>query len=779
MFDSLTDIGSNVGFALGIYWVFAASITSYFSFIPFLILVLFCAASPLWFICKPWATLKALNRKSKIRMAAQGLFEMAGVLCLVFGLHLCGPIRTAILYSFEVFVAQVIRKFKEDKSTPALNTSVHSDGSESISLGLAVLCVGVVTIAPHGDPTCHSFFPNAFGCILILVSASCSIIVRTLTKRSTRLQFPNTSEKTENVQFCLRMTAALIAVLPLWLVGTLESMIEWVFGIAPKSDGSGSFWFTVMAGIFFGFFGILVPFYVKSVQGEEQGGSGGRNNNSSGGSGSNKDKLNRQVPFAVILITILTCIGINGTMLDTLHFPMVLAIILAICAHMSRPTDSSSEITSSSSSGGNYSNLSVSLAPKRTKEGIIITCKKVIRHIMESSDSRRILLFLILNFAFMFVEILVGLATNSLGLLSDAGHMFFDCASLFIGLVASYVSKWKPDATMSFGYGRCEVLAGFINSIFLVFVALSISMEGLHRLTSTTEINGDNLLLVSIGGLLVNLVGLFFFHDAMEGHSDDDHDHEDGNENIQGLFLHVLADTLGSVGVIVSSGLLQFWGIVWADAVASLFVSVLIVLSVVPLLKTTLQDLMCSCPSNKMEKIQFGIQRIEHLTGVVKTNKAHFWRHSHSQLIGLLEVEIASPKNNNSNGVDSEANSTINNKAVSSSLSINDASSTTSSVIAFESSNDNFVQELLREIHSLLRECGVSNSTVEIRYSSSKSSISTNDTNSTVNMDDSKDNNINNNNNNNNNNNIHTPEAITPGSAVTSSTGISNVSALV
>ena len=75
------------------------------------------------------------------------------------------------------------------------------------------------------------------------------------------------------------------------------------------------------------------------------------------------------------------------------------------------------------------------------------------KHIMDNGNSRRIFIFLCINFTFMFVELVVGFLTNSLGLISDAGHMLFDCSALFIGLYASYVSKMKPNQIYTFGYG--------------------------------------------------------------------------------------------------------------------------------------------------------------------------------------------------------------------------------------------------------------------------------------------------------------------------------------
>lgn len=194
----------------------------------------------------------------------------------------------------------------------------------------------------------------------------------------------------------------------------------------------------------------------------------------------------------------------------------------------------------------------------------------------------------------MFVEAIYGYWTNSLGLISDAFHMGFDCTALSIGLYASYISKFPPDINHPFGYVRHEVLSGFINGVFLVFVGLNVFVESIERILEPPEIHTEMLLLVSVLGLIVNLVGLFFFHEHSHDHDhghDHDHHHE-GGSNMQGVFLHVLADTLGSVGVIVSSLCIHTWQLYISDPICSLVIAFLIILSVFPLLQSSMDTLL-------------------------------------------------------------------------------------------------------------------------------------------------------------------------------------------
>ncbi|KAL3210991.1 hypothetical protein MRX96_008498 [Rhipicephalus microplus] len=138
------------------------------------------------------------------------------------------------------------------------------------------------------------------------------------------------------------------------------------------------------------------------------------------------------------------------------------------------------------------------------------------RLIFSDKASRNLFLFLILNLSFAFVELLYGVWTNSLGLISDSFHMFFDCTALLAGLAASVITKWRANERFSYGYVRAEVLAGFVNGLFLLFIAFFIFSEAVERAIEPPEVKHERLFIVSVLGFLVNLVGIFAFQ---HGHS--------------------------------------------------------------------------------------------------------------------------------------------------------------------------------------------------------------------------------------------------------------------
>uniref|UniRef100_A0A8C7DS38 Zinc transporter n=1 Tax=Naja naja TaxID=35670 RepID=A0A8C7DS38_NAJNA len=277
--------------------------------------------------------------------------------------------------------------------------------------------------------------------------------------------------------------------------------------------------------------------------------------------------------------------------------------------------------------------------------------KESLKQILEESDSRQIFYFLCLNLAFTFIELFYGVWTNSLGLISDGFHMLFDCSALVMGLFAALMTRWKATRIFSYGFGRVEILSGFIN-----------------------DIDTNMLTPVSVGGLIVNLVGICAFshahshgpsrggchehshshHGHSHGHSHNDHGHTHNhghghgslggsmNTNMRGVFLHVLADTLGSVGVIISTILIQQFGWLIADPLCSLFIATLIFLSVIPLIKDACQVLLLRLPPEHEKDLHMALEKIQNIDGVISYRDPHFWCHSANVVAGTIHVQVMS-----------------------------------------------------------------------------------------------------------------------------------------
>ncbi|KAL4926411.1 metal cation transporter MSC2 [Aspergillus undulatus] len=246
--------------------------------------------------------------------------------------------------------------------------------------------------------------------------------------------------------------------------------------------------------------------------------------------------------------------------------------------------------------------------------------------ILKERDSRRIFYFMTLNFGFMLVQLSYGFATGSLGLLSDSIHMFFDCLALVVGLCAAVMSKWPPSTRFPYGYGKVDTLSGFANGIFLMIISVEIIYEAVERLSSGSQMHRlGELLAVSVAGLLVNLVGIMAFdHGHAHGH-DHGHSHSHGNENMHGIFLHILADTLGSVAVVISTILVHYTGWSGYDPIASCMIAILIFASAVPLVSSTAKSLLLTLPADVEYNVRETLSGVSTLRGVVGYTVPKFW----------------------------------------------------------------------------------------------------------------------------------------------------------
>ncbi|GAB1319214.1 Putative zinc transporter msc2 [Madurella fahalii] len=302
--------------------------------------------------------------------------------------------------------------------------------------------------------------------------------------------------------------------------------------------------------------------------------------------------------------------------------------------------------------------------------------------VLTEKDSRRIFYFMSLNLSFMAVQAFYGYVTDSLGLLSDSIHMFFDCVALAIGLFAAVASKWPPSERFPYGFGKIETLSGFGNGVFLILISVEIMTEACERIIEGRETKRlGELFIVSTLGLVVNLVGMKAFghhhhgHDHGHGHShgcnrhahghshehSHDHEHHDknhghahgahshDNENMHGIYLHVLADTLGSAAVIASTILTHFWKWSGWDPLASFLIAVLILLSALPLVKSCARRLLLTIPPEIEYNLRDTLSGITGLRGVIGYAAPKFWIDDRNagegvpgnKLLGVMHVVAA------------------------------------------------------------------------------------------------------------------------------------------
>ncbi|NJD55481.1 MAG: cation transporter [Nitrospirae bacterium] len=184
---------------------------------------------------------------------------------------------------------------------------------------------------------------------------------------------------------------------------------------------------------------------------------------------------------------------------------------------------------------------------------------------MKKDQSIKLALSLLITLIILLAEVIGGLVSNSIALLSDAGHVLTDAFALGLSLIAAHISKRPSDFRATFGYQRFGLLAAVINGVSLVVIAVFIFVESYHRFVSPAAIGTTVMLTVAAGGLLGNIAMALILG---RGHED---------LNIKSAWLHVLGDTLSSVGVIISGLIVLFTGWTYADPVAGIIIGTIII----------------------------------------------------------------------------------------------------------------------------------------------------------------------------------------------------------
>ena len=234
-------------------------------------------------------------------------------------------------------------------------------------------------------------------------------------------------------------------------------------------------------------------------------------------------------------------------------------------------------------------------------------------HDARTSDSRRRLtIVLALTATFMVAEVVGGLLAGSLALLADAGHMLSDSLSLALALLAAWAARRPATSQRTFGYMRAEILAALMNGLALVAVAAFVFIEAGRRLGDPPDVDGGLMLGVALAGLLVNAVGATVL--ARSSHDD---------LNVSAALRHVVADLLGSVGVIAAAVIVLTTGWNGADPIVSIVIGVLVLASAWPVLRDSGRILLEATPKG-IDAGDVG-RRMREQPGIVGLHELHVW----------------------------------------------------------------------------------------------------------------------------------------------------------
>jgi cobalt-zinc-cadmium efflux system protein len=233
-------------------------------------------------------------------------------------------------------------------------------------------------------------------------------------------------------------------------------------------------------------------------------------------------------------------------------------------------------------------------------------------HKRDSKSVRRLRIALVITGVYMFAEAIGGWLANSLALLADAGHMLTDVTALGLTLTAFWISSRPANSRKTYGYHRLEILAAFVNGISLVLISLWIFYEAYQRILNPPDVKGAEMMVVAVGGLIVNLICVALLHA--------DHKHD---LNMRGAFLHVLGDLLGSVTAIIASVCILAFNWNGADAVCSILIGIIIIFGSFNLIRESVDVLLEGTPAHV--SIRAVEESILQITNVLAVHDLHVW----------------------------------------------------------------------------------------------------------------------------------------------------------
>lgn len=225
----------------------------------------------------------------------------------------------------------------------------------------------------------------------------------------------------------------------------------------------------------------------------------------------------------------------------------------------------------------------------------------------------RLILSVALNLLITVVEVIGGILSGSLALLSDALHNFADTSSLAVSLVARVLARRTPDGRMTFGYGRAEIIGAFVNLLSLAFIAVWLVKEAADRLADPQPIALGPMLVVATIGLLANVATALLLRKPSQD-----------SLNLKSAYLHIVADAMSSVAVILGGLLIAWQGWLWVDPVLSVAIAVYICYFSVSMLKRTGLVLMQGVPPEI--EIASVIAAIEENGRVLDAHNVHVWQ---------------------------------------------------------------------------------------------------------------------------------------------------------
>jgi len=230
----------------------------------------------------------------------------------------------------------------------------------------------------------------------------------------------------------------------------------------------------------------------------------------------------------------------------------------------------------------------------------------------EGGQKKDLLIALSITVLMMVVEVIGGLLSNSLALLSDAGHMLTDNLALLLSFFALKFAAMPATERKTFGFYRLEILAALLNGIVLVLLSLYIMYQAYQRMIQPQPVGGTLMLIVALIGLAANVIGALFLFK-----------HSHANLNIRGAYLHIVGDALSSIGVVIGGIIILYTGWYLIDPILSIMISLVIIYGSWSLVRESVNILLESVPSHiNIETVALELAKVK---GVREAYHIHVW----------------------------------------------------------------------------------------------------------------------------------------------------------
>ncbi|TNJ47083.1 cation transporter [Tamlana fucoidanivorans] len=246
-------------------------------------------------------------------------------------------------------------------------------------------------------------------------------------------------------------------------------------------------------------------------------------------------------------------------------------------------------------------------------------------HTHSDLKGRNLLISIFLNILITASQVIGGLLSGSLALLSDALHNFSDVLSLVVSYVANKLTKKEASFYKTFGYKRAEILAAFVNAATLIIVAILLIIEAVKRFEEPENIKSNLVIWLSLLGILANGFSVLLLKKDSES-----------NMNMRSVYLHLFTDMMASIAVLIGGLLMYFYQIYWVDNLLTLAIAIYLIWMGYDLLKTSTKVLMLFTPENI--PIKQIVDEINAFESVKNTHHVHVWQLNEDEI--HLEAHI-------------------------------------------------------------------------------------------------------------------------------------------